>query len=112
MMDYALLMDNGAVFESSDLERLERDSSMSHDEFWDTVKRVAVARIRTLQQTRGFLADLRGVAYGDSSVKNQGIMSVSHIADLMRISLEEASLWNTSILAWRLSERQGGGLVI
>ena len=66
----------------------------------------------TKSQAREFYRDLCGTVYGNADKNSQGIMSIGLIADHMRISLERAKEFCNAMVAYGITEKQGGGYVV
>ena len=59
-----------------------------------------------------FYRSLCKTAYGNKNKNSQGIMSVTGIADLMEIPVEEAENCCNAMLRFGITEKQGGMIVI
>lgn len=66
----------------------------------------------TKAQAEEFYRDLCGTVYGDANKNSQGIMSVGLIADHMQISMERATEFCNAMVAYGITEKQGGKYVV
>ena len=66
----------------------------------------------TLSQAKSFYRDLCRMYNGDTDKTNQGTASVEHIAETMKMNIEEAALFCFAMVYYGISEKQGDGYVI
>lgn len=59
-----------------------------------------------------FYRDLCETVYGNSNKVSQGVMSIELIANRMKISIENANRFCEAMIKYRITERQGGGIVV
>lgn len=66
----------------------------------------------TREQATAFYNDLCSTVYGDSNKVCGGVMSVELIANRMGISFEKANDFCDAMIKYRITEKQGGMIVV
>ena len=66
----------------------------------------------TKEMAKEFYRDLCGTVYEDCNKNSGGVMSIELIAEHMNISAERAMEFCTAMLAYGITERQSGMIVV
>lgn len=106
---------NGAVWGEKEIRELKAEYLKSGRHTCEDFDRIAakffVREIPEKRQCEEFLRDCRGMLYGDSRRENVGSWTTEELIERFHGNKSVRDFVDACIL-WRLTERQGGGLVI